>query len=67
MASETLVMELKSGPVKIALRPDLAPNHVARIKELAERYATPLPKLSEEIEVLSGKVDAHLQKMGFVW
>jgi peptidylprolyl isomerase len=30
-------MELKSGPVKIALRPDLAPNHVARIKELAER------------------------------
>lgn len=37
MASETLVMELKSGPVKIALRPDLAPNHVARIKELAER------------------------------
>jgi len=33
--SDTLVMELKSGPVKIKLRPDLAPNHVARIKELA--------------------------------
>lgn len=31
----TLIMELKSGPVKIALRPDLAPNHVARVKELA--------------------------------
>jgi type I restriction enzyme M protein len=38
-----------------------------RIKELAERYAMPLPRLSEEVEVLSGKVDAHLQKMGFVW
>jgi len=35
--SDTLVMELKSGPVKIKLRPDLAPNHVARIKELAEQ------------------------------
>jgi type I restriction enzyme M protein len=38
-----------------------------RIQELASRYATPLPKLSEEVEVLSGKVDAHLKKMGFVW
>ncbi len=38
-----------------------------RIKELAERYATPLPRVSEEVEVLSGKVDAHLKKMGFVW
>jgi peptidylprolyl isomerase len=31
----TLVMELESGPVTIKLRPDLAPLHVARIKELA--------------------------------
>jgi type I restriction enzyme M protein len=38
-----------------------------RVKELAERYATPLPKLSEDVEVLSGKVDAHLKRMGFVW
>ncbi len=38
-----------------------------RIKELAERYATPLPKLSEEVEVLSGKVEVHLKEMGFVW
>jgi len=30
-------MELNSGSVVIALRPDLAPNHVARIKELAGR------------------------------
>jgi peptidylprolyl isomerase len=31
----TLVMTLDTGPVTIKLRPDLAPQHVARIKELA--------------------------------
>ncbi|MGE4529521.1 MAG: peptidylprolyl isomerase [Rhodospirillaceae bacterium] len=31
----TLIMELPMGKVVIAMRPDLAPNHVARIKELA--------------------------------
>ena len=34
-AENTLLMELESGPVTINLRPDLAPQHVARIKELA--------------------------------
>ncbi|MCX6644641.1 MAG: type I restriction-modification system subunit M [Candidatus Bathyarchaeota archaeon] len=38
-----------------------------RIKELAERYATPLPKLLSETETLAGKVDKHLTKMGFKW
>jgi peptidylprolyl isomerase len=32
----TIIMQLKTGPVKIALRPDLAPLHVARIKELTK-------------------------------
>ncbi|WP_174301751.1 peptidylprolyl isomerase [Caulobacter sp. S45] len=31
----TLIMTLDTGPVTIRLRPDLAPGHVARIKELA--------------------------------
>ena len=31
----TLILTLKSGDVTIALRPDLAPQHVTRIKELA--------------------------------
>lgn len=31
----TLLLNLSTGDVKIRLRPDLAPNHVARIKELA--------------------------------
>ena len=34
-AENTLVMELEGGPVTIKLRPDLAPKHVERIKELA--------------------------------
>jgi peptidylprolyl isomerase len=33
----TIVMTLKSGRVVIALRPDLAPEHVARIKELSRK------------------------------
>ncbi|MBB3972085.1 peptidylprolyl isomerase [Hansschlegelia beijingensis] len=31
----TLLIETSQGPVKVELRPDLAPVHVARIKELA--------------------------------
>ena len=38
-----------------------------RIRQLAERYATPLPRLAEEVETLAGRVDDHLKKMGFVW
>ena len=37
-----------------------------RVKELAERYVTPLPELTEEVEILSSKVDEHLKRMGFV-
>ena len=38
-----------------------------RIKELAERYETPLPQQHKEVNELTSKVDAHLKKMGFVW
>ncbi|MBT3070917.1 peptidylprolyl isomerase [Rhodomicrobium sp. Az07] len=34
---ENLVLETTKGRVVIELRPDLAPNHVARIKELADQ------------------------------
>lgn len=36
-----------------------------RVKVLAERYATPLPKLVEDLDALSAKVAAHLKRMGF--
>ncbi len=38
-----------------------------RIRQLAERYATPLPQLTDEVAALAAKVDQHLQKMGAVW
>jgi type I restriction enzyme M protein len=38
-----------------------------RIKELAERYETPLPLQTSEVADLEAKVNAHLEKMGFVW
>ena len=36
-----------------------------RIKQLADRYATPLPRLAQEVENLQIKVNEHLKKMGF--
>jgi type I restriction enzyme M protein len=38
-----------------------------RIRELAERYATPLPQLTDEVAALAARVDGHLKKMGAVW
>ncbi len=38
-----------------------------RIKELADRYETPLPLLLQEVKSLEEEVNAHLTKMGFVW
>jgi type I restriction enzyme M protein len=36
-----------------------------RIRVLAERYASPLPQIVDEVAALSTKVDEHLRKMGF--
>ena len=36
-----------------------------RIRQLAKRYATPLPALCDEVEVLTRRVNAHLKTMGF--
>lgn len=38
-----------------------------RIKELADRYETPMPLQLDEVKALEKKVNAHLTKMGFVW
>ena len=38
-----------------------------RIRQLAERYATPLPKLTDEVGTCSPRVEEHLKKMGAVW
>jgi type I restriction enzyme M protein len=38
-----------------------------RVKELADRYATPLPQLTLRVAELEAKVNDHLKKMGFSW
>lgn len=38
-----------------------------RVQALTERYGEPLPQLVDEVDVLSCKVEAHLQKMGVTW
>jgi type I restriction enzyme M protein len=38
-----------------------------RIRELAERYATPLPQLTGEVATLAMRVDEHLKRMGASW
>ncbi len=39
----------------------------SRIRQLAERYATPLPRLVEDVATLAARVDGHLREMGAVW
>ena len=38
-----------------------------RVKELAERYETPLPQMNERVAELEEKVNRHLERMGFAW
>ena len=38
-----------------------------RIRQLADRYASPLPQLTAEVAALAAKVDQHLKKMGATW
>ena len=38
-----------------------------RIRELAERYATPLPQLADELAKLAARVGEHLERMGASW
>lgn len=38
-----------------------------RVKELAERYETPLPQLTDCAAELEARVKGHLERMGFTW
>jgi type I restriction enzyme M protein len=42
-------------------------NLTGRIDQLAERYATPLPKLMDDVEAISARVQEHLKNMGASW
>lgn len=39
----------------------------SRIRQLAERYETPLPQITDRVADLSTRVDEHLARMGAVW
>ena len=55
----TLQIDIESEAEKISQ------SLTERVKELTERYIDPLPKLEENLNLLSEKVDAYLRKMGF--
>jgi len=57
----TLWEEIEGDVVKISQE------LTRRVRELAERYADPLPAFEKEVESLKNKVEEHLKKMGFEW
>ena len=68
---KTLVVDDKwMATLEAALRGELdrvSQRLTQRVKELADRYASPLPQMANRVAELEAKVDAHLEKMGFSW
>lgn len=40
-------------------------SQLKRIKDLAERYRSPLPEITDRLAAWEAKVNQHLKKMGF--
>ncbi len=68
---KTLVVEDKwLGMLAAAVQGELdrvSQTLTGRIRQLAERYAMPLPQLTDDVAALAARVDGHLKKMGAVW
>jgi len=66
---QTLVVEGKwLAALAVAVQGELdrvSQTLTTRIRQLAERYDTPLPKLVDEVADLSARVNEHLKRMGF--
>jgi type I restriction enzyme M protein len=45
------------------VNPDRTQPLTGRIRQLAERYATPLPQLTDEVATLAARVEQHLKRM----
>ena len=41
--------------------------YIQRVRELAQRYETPMPQAVNKVAELEGRVNHHLAKMGFSW
>ena len=65
---KTLVVEDKwFASIRAALESEvqrLTQQLAGRVKELEERYASPLPELEREVGEFNTKVEGHLKKMG---
>ena len=65
---KTLVVEDKwFASIRAALESEvqrLTQQLAGRVRELEERYASPLPELEREVEEFGTKVEGHLKKMG---
>jgi type I restriction enzyme M protein len=58
------------GRLSVAVQSELdrvSQTLTGRIRELVERYGTPLPKLTNVLAILAARVDEHLTKMGASW
>src|SRR6266705_332081 len=68
---KTMVVDNKwMARLSVAVQGELnrvSQNLTGRIRELAERYATPLPKLSDEVGTFTVRVEDHLRRMGASW
>ncbi|PKO58053.1 MAG: type I restriction endonuclease subunit M, partial [Betaproteobacteria bacterium HGW-Betaproteobacteria-18] len=68
---KTLVLDDKwMARLEAALQGELArvsQTLTGRIRELAERYATALPQLTDEVATLAARVEEHLRRMGATW
>jgi type I restriction enzyme M protein len=66
---KTLVVDDKwLGTLAAAMQGELdrvSQTLTGRIRELAERYASPLPQITTEVESLTARVEKHLKRMGF--
>ena len=70
---KTLVVDDKwLAALDVAIRGEMRMDRVnqqltQRVKDLAERYETPLPKVASRAAELEAKVNRHLETMGFAW
>ena len=68
---KTLVVDDKwLGALEVAIHGEMdrvSQNLTQRVKEMTERYETPLPYMNTHVDDLEAKVNRHLEKMGFSW
>jgi type I restriction enzyme M protein len=68
---KTLVVDDKwMGHLSAGFRDELdrvSQTLTSRIRQLADRYAKPLPNLTVEVEMFANRVEEHLRMMGAVW